>query len=71
MDFVKDPHEVQMLKKTKAWAQDMVENGSSDTRGKRALKRFVQGKHIQQDIKSLVNSPQSTNRQSEIASPEL
>ena len=37
MDFVKDPNEVKILDKTKAWAQDMVENISNDDKGQRAL----------------------------------
>ena len=46
MDFVKDPNEVKILDKTKAWAQDMVENISNDDKGQRALHKFIHVKHI-------------------------
>ena len=40
-DFVKDPHEVKLLECTKAWAQDMVENISNRSKGKRMLQQYI------------------------------
>ena len=67
VDFKNDPNEAKTLEKTKAWAQDMVENSPSKDKGDKILQTFIQSKHMSKDLKSLIQTPEPMEETEQIS----